>query len=160
MFIPSGTNLDQNHPDIHQFVELSKEVLEKRWQSDQGKRIVDGILNQSWQRKDLEKQIGTLYGQLDLRGIPLPKADLSNRDFSNCDFFHANLSQSRLYSANLSSSHFSEANIQNTCFDWSNLDQSYFDNAKFNTGTSFTGVALQRINFNLAALIHDQAHSQ
>lgn len=160
MFIPAHTNIDQNHPDIHQYVKLSKEALTQRWNSSKGREIIAGILNQGWQRSQLEQQVGALYGQLDLRGVPLSKADLSGRDFSQIDFFAADLSRSRLYNTTLNHSHFSEADLRHTCFDWSTLDQAYFDNAIFDTETSFTGVALQRINFNLAALLHDQAHSQ
>nr|WP_255512216.1 pentapeptide repeat-containing protein [Planktothrix sp. FACHB-1355] len=114
----------------------------------------------NFDRNILDNLVGKFYGHTDLRGIILPKENLSGVDLNKVDLYAANLENAMLKNSNLTDSYLSEANIKGTCFDWSIMDGVFLDNVDFDNRTSFTGVNLSAINFTLAALLQDLALGQ
>jgi hypothetical protein len=76
------------------------------------------------------------------------------------DFYRSNLENARLKNSNLTGSYLSECNIRGTQFDWSNMSDVLIDNVQFNNKTSFIGVKLSNIDFNLSELLQDFALGQ
>lgn len=160
-FIAPSTNInDPNSLEWKHFANLSKEVLRQRWRDPVGQGLLNGLKAGRWSRDALERHIGKFAGQFDLRGIPLPKADLSKLDLSGIDFFYADLSGANLSHSNLSDSYLSESDISGTLFDFAVLDRTLLDNVRFNSATRFLGVNLHAVNFTLATLLYDLALSQ
>jgi hypothetical protein len=160
LFIEPGARIDQHHKEIRRFATASRDDLRKRWKTDRGAELLRKLRETAFKRDVLESSIGRLYENYDLRGIPLSKADLSNADLHNVDFFSADLRETKFVGANLTNTHFSEANIEGADFSFARMNDAFLDNAIYDLRTTFTGVDIRHVNFNLAALLEDQARAQ
>lgn len=159
-FIYPGQDLDQKSQEILTIVNLSKEQLQQRWTTQQGKYILAKWKGEKFARNVLDSLVGKYYGHTDIRGIPLAREDLSKVDLSKVDLYRANLEDAVLKFTNLSDSWLSESNIKGACFDFAIMKDVLIDNVEFNKKTSFIGVNLHTMNFNLAALLQDYATTQ
>lgn len=159
-FIPAGTTVNKDHADLRYFATLSKEDIRQRWKTQAGQEILTKWREAGFDRDALTGLTGSLYDHLDLRGAPLSELDFSNKNLHFIDFFAANLQKVKFSNANLVGVHFSEADIRGATFDWARMDGAFLDNAEFNENTSFLGVNLNAVNFTLAALLFDLAHTQ
>lgn len=159
-FIRPGDRIDEQHPDVRRLATASASDLRRRWTSAKGQEILQGLIDVHFQRHALEQSVGRLYENYDLRGIPLHGHDLSNADLHNVDFYAADLRYCRLVGCNLTNTHFSEADIRGADFSFSRMNDSFLDNARYDLNTTFTGVDIRHVNFNLAALLQDQARTQ
>jgi uncharacterized protein YjbI with pentapeptide repeats len=81
-------------------------------------------------------------------------------DLSKADFYGSILTRADLSGANLSDSWLSESVIVGTKFNWANMEGVLLDNVEFDVSTDFLGVDLNKVNFNLAALLKEQALNQ
>ncbi|MCY6492142.1 pentapeptide repeat-containing protein [Leptolyngbya sp. GGD] len=159
-FIRPNVDLQIGDEDYLVAVKLSAENLKERWQTPEGRIILERWKANAYQRKTLDNLVGKYYGHTDLRGIDLSAQDLSGADLSNVDLFAANLENAILQNSNLMNSYLSEANIKGTCFNWAKMDDVLIDNVKYSNSTSFIGVRLNKIDFNLSELLQDFAYSQ
>ncbi len=160
-FIPSGTDIVQGHEQLKHFALMSKKQLVNRWETDKGQDILQALKEGKWSRESIQAQVGSLYGQLDLRGISLADQSLSNHEhLNNIDFFAANLRRTDFSRSNLTGSFFSEADLRGANFEWSVMDDVLVDNVQFDYVTNFRGVDLHKINFVLATLLEDLAIGQ
>jgi len=160
LFIPSGSRIDASHPEVRRFATASWEDLRRRWESARGVTILQNLMATHFQRETLEQSVGRLYENYDFRGIPLRGADLSRTDLHNIDFYAADLRDAKLVGCNLTNTHFSEADIRGADFSFAQMNDSFLDNAKYDLNTKFVGVDIRYVNFNLAALLQDQARAQ
>lgn len=159
-FIKPGVDLAYGSQDYLVMVRLPKERLQERWETPQGRQIWERWKANAFQRNILESLVGGYYGHLDLRGVNLSGQDLSGVDLSKIDFYRANMENAVLQNANLSNSYLSETNIKSARFDWAKMDDVLIDNVAFNNRTSFIGVKLNKIDFNLSEQLEDFARSQ
>lgn len=158
--IPAGRNLDSDHPDISAYANATPEELRTRWTSENGRAFVTDWASASYDRSFLESNVGRFFGKVDLRGIDLAGKNLARKDLSGCDLFAALLRHTQLVQSNLDSSYFSEADIRGADLSWSSARDAFFDNVIFDQSTKLLGVPLQSVNFNLAALLYDQARTE
>ncbi|WP_434686933.1 pentapeptide repeat-containing protein [Pseudanabaena minima] len=162
-FIASGVNL-QNTPadliELQTIVKLNKKQLTDRWKSQEGQQIFTTWKNNNFDIGVLDSIVGKYYDQYDLRGIDLSNIDLSGKNFQNIDFFGSNLINTNFSRSILDNSWFSECKICGTKFDWAQMNGVLIDNTKFDNKTSFLGINLNSVNFNLAVLLQDLALSQ
>lgn len=147
-------------PDLNYVVNLSKKDLRDRWLTERGREIIQRWESSGYSRDVLDDWVGKFHGHTDLRGIDLSGKDLTGRDLSNIDMYAANLENASLKAADLTDTYLSEANVSGTIFDWAKMQGVFLDNVEFNHTTSFLGVDLNSINFNLAALLQEVAIGQ
>lgn len=159
-FINPNFDLDKGSQELLTVVNLSKEQLRQRWSTPVGQRILTKWKANKFDRKILDNMVGKYYGHTDIRGIPLSREDLSKADLSKVDLFSSNLENTKFKYTNLTDSWLSECNIKGACFDYARMNNVLIDNVEFNNKTSFTGVSLKVIDFNLAALLQDYATNQ
>ncbi|KYC42115.1 hypothetical protein WA1_19145 [Scytonema hofmannii PCC 7110] len=159
-FILPNVNLDKGSQELMTMVNLSKEQLRDRWKTNEGRYILSRWKGNGFDRKILDSLVGKYYDHTDLRGVPLVKENLTKVDLSKVDFYSAILENSKLNFANLSDSWLSESNIRGACFDYAKMPDVLIDNTEFDGKTSFTGVNLKVVDFNLAALLQKHATNQ
>ncbi|TBR61533.1 hypothetical protein B4U84_12290 [Westiellopsis prolifica IICB1] len=159
-FINPGINLDTGDDELLTIVNLTKEQLKSRWFTPTGQHILTRWRANGYKRQILDEMVGRYYGHTDIRGISLVGEDLYRADLSKIDFFSSNLENANLKSTNLTDSWLSESNIKGTCFDYARMNDVLIDKAEFNNKTSFVGVSLKVIDFNLAAMLQDYATNQ
>lgn len=157
-FIKPNTKIEGE--ELHYIVTLPKNDLVTRWNTDKGNKILQKLIESKFNRTELTNSSGQYYDHYDLRGIDLSNKDLTGYDLSMIDFYGSNFKGAKLMKCNLKNSWFSEANIENAIFDYSIMDNVLLDNSKYNNKTSFVGVNINSINFNLAALTYDLALHQ
>jgi Ion channel/Pentapeptide repeats (9 copies) len=160
LFIEPGDRVDAQHPNVRRLATASRDELRHRWTTDKGRNLLRRLCDARFQRDILESSVGRLYENYDLRGIPLRGSDLSNTDLHNVDFFAADLRDTRFVGCNLTNTHFSEADIRGADFSFARMNDAFLDNAIYDLRTTFTGVDIRQVNFNLAALLQDQARTQ
>ncbi len=160
LFIEPGVNLQKGDKDLTTAVNLSKESLQNRWDTQKGKNILSIWKANNFDRSILDELVGKYYDHYDLRGITLINEDLSRVDLSSIDFFGANLENTSFEAADLTDSWLSESNLKGAKFDWAKMEQVLLDTVDFDQRTSFVGVNLNGINFTLAALLRDLALGQ
>jgi uncharacterized protein YjbI with pentapeptide repeats len=151
---------DTANPKYVALVSLSKEALRNRWLEGQGAQIAHILRSNKFARNVIEEYVGKINGQFDLRGLSLRGENLKMVDLSYCDLFSSDLSEANFYGSDFRHSYLSECDINGTQFDWCKMDHALVDSADFNVRTSFQGVDLNQINFNLAALLREAAISQ
>ncbi len=144
----------------NRFATLDRVELRNRWTTPKGQAILAKWKESGFKREVVESLIGKFDGHLDLRGIPLRGEKLSGVNLAEVDFFSADLEDANFSQASLRNSYLSEANIKGTRFDWATMQGVYLDNVEYDTRTSFLGIDLATINFNLAALLRDLAITQ
>lgn len=159
-FIAPNADIVEDSPDLQTIVNLSKERLRKRWQTQEGLRIADTWKANQFDRAILDKNVGTYYGQTDIRGIDISGAEIGSADLSNVDLYGANLEGAKFSETRLDNAWLSESNIKGAQFEWTPMDNVLLDNVEYDKGTSFRGVNLAKINFTLAAMLHDLAIGQ
>ncbi len=159
-FIKPGIDLQVGSQELLTMVNLSKDQLRQRWDTQHGQYIISHWKGRSLDRQSLESLVGKYYGQTDIRGISLHRQDLTKVDLSRVDLYGAILENAVLKYANLSGSWLSESNIKGACFDFANMTGVLIDNVEFNSKTSFSGVNLNAVNFTLAVLLQDFATGQ
>lgn len=160
LFISPGVDVGLNSPLLSQFAHMSRTDIRSRWTSSEGRRILQEWRDSGFDHDRAKELVGTFYGHLDLRGVILRNTDLTKRNLSRVDFFAADFSGAKLTQADLSDSYLSEADICGTSFDWAKMEGALLDNVSYDSRTSFLGVDLQKVNFTLAALLHDLAITQ
>src|SRR5713101_5285302 len=160
LFIEPGDRVDAQHSDVRRLATASRDELRRRWSSDKGRELLRRLCATGFKRDVLEASVGRLYENYDLRGIPLKGRDLSNTDLHNVDFFAADLIEAKFVGCNLTNAHFSEADIEGADFSFARMNDAFLDNASYDLRTTFTGVDIRQVNFNLAALLQDQARTQ
>ncbi|MGF1522394.1 MAG: pentapeptide repeat-containing protein [Leptolyngbyaceae cyanobacterium] len=164
LFIAPGVDLQKEEPSLYDslltVVNFKKEDLRERWRSSEGRRILAQWKGSGFDRGTLDSLVGRYYGQTDLRGIPLINEDLQNAELNHVDFYGSILTGANLSGANLSDSWLSESIILSAKFNWANMSGALLDNVEFNSYTDFLGVNLEKVNFNLAALLKEQAIAQ
>lgn len=158
--VPPGEDVDAQHSSVATHASASKEDLQARWMSPEGVRIVETWAAGNFNRSYLESKIGRFFGKIDLRGVNLSAKNLSNVDLGGCDFYGAVFRKAHLVQSNLDFSYFSEADIRGADLSWSSARDAFFDNVIFDQATKLLGVPLQSVNFNLAALLYDQARTE
>ncbi|MDZ8071154.1 MAG: pentapeptide repeat-containing protein [Nostoc sp. DedQUE08] len=161
-FINAGVNLDTggNQEDLLTMVNLSKQQLRDRWFTPAGQNILIRWKTNGFKRDVLDRMVGKYYEHTDIRGIPLIKEDLTRANLSKVDFYGANLENSNFKNADLTDSWLSETNIKGACFDYAKMKDVLIDHVEFSNKTSFTGVSLRSIDFNLSALLQEYATNQ
>jgi uncharacterized protein YjbI with pentapeptide repeats len=161
LFINTGENLnDIDDKRRERFVTMSREVLRDRWNTLFGKDIYLKWKHSKFNREIIDSMVGKFDNHLDLRGIHLKKESLVSVNLSDTDLFYADLEESDFSYADLTNSYLSEANIRGTRFDWAKMDKVYLDDVQYDNKTSFLGINLSTINFNLAILLRDLALTQ
>lgn len=160
LFIEPGHNLQKDDPELKQIVDLTEEELRQRWNTDKGNTIIARLKKDRFSRTTLDNLIGRYYEHYDVRGIPLVGEDLRGLDLSMLDLFASNLENANLEKADLTKSWLSESNLKGTCLDWAVMKDALVDNVQFDNKTSFVGVNLNEVNFNLAVLLQDLALTQ
>jgi hypothetical protein len=160
LFIEPGDRVDAQHRDVRRLATASRDDLRRRWTSDKGRELLRRLCDARFNRDVLESSLGRLYENYDLRGIPLRGFDLSSADLHNVDFFAADLRDTKFVGCNLTNAHFSEADIKGADFSFARMNDAFLDNAIYDLRTTFTGVDIRQVNFNLAALLQDQARTQ
>lgn len=159
-FITAGVNLTEQCAELPTITNLPKEQLIKRWESQHGKFIIQRWKAQGFKRAILDEMVGQYHGHTDLRGIPLPAERFQEVDLSNIDFFSADLAAAIFENVNLSNSWLSQCNLRKTQFKWSAMEGVLIDDVQFDHQTSFLGVDLKKVNFNLATLLQENALSE
>lgn len=153
LFVQPGCDLT-DPVETRAFYDLSREQIRARWQDAQGREILKTWRDSGFQREALTSLIGKLQGQLDLRGIPLPGADLSVRDLTRMDFFYADLSNAKLQRSDLSHSYLSEADLRGTDLSWIKLDEyTLWDGVRISQGTAILGVQWGKGNWTFAGFV-------
>ncbi len=151
---------DTSNPKYVALVSLTKDAIRQRWLKGDGEELAHILRSNKFRREVIEEYVGKINGQFDLRGLNLRSANLRNVDLSFCDLYSADLSGADLTASNLSHTYLTECNIKGTKFDWCSMDRAFVDNTEYDYQTSFLGVDLNQINFNLAALLREAAISQ
>ncbi len=160
-FIDPDLNVDIGPSDAWRYqANLSKADLRSRWNTPRGRDIQVTWEANAFSRSIIERKVGRFAGRIDLRGIILREKNLSRADLSNVDFFSADLEGAILEQANLEGSFLSESNLCSAKFDWAHMKGVFLDNVDYDNHTSFLGVDLNSVNFNLAALLQDLALGQ
>jgi len=161
LFIKPGVDLQKEdksqYDTLIKIVNFNKQDLRERWRSPEGKQILAQGKGSRFDRSVLNTLVGRYYGHTDLRGITLVGEDLQGTDLSKIDFYGSVLTNANLSCANLSDSWLSESIVLGTKFNWANMEGTLLDNVEFDAGTDFLGVNLENVNFNLAALLKEQA---
>jgi hypothetical protein len=164
LFIKPGFDLRTDNADHRParltIVNLPKDKLRGRWNSPEGQTILGQWKGNNYNRTILNSLVGRFDGQTDLRGIPLSGSDMKKADLSYIDFFSSDFQNADLTRADLTHSYLSESNIKGAKFDSANMSKALIDNATFDQRTSFLGVNLPNVDFNLAPLIKQQAEDQ
>lgn len=164
LFIAPGVDLQKENQSQYNslitVVNFKKQDLRDRWSTAEGKKILAQWKGGRFDRKLLDTLVGRYYGHTDLRGIPLINEDLRGADLSKVDFYGSILTDTNLSNTDLSDSWLSESIIMGTKFNWANMEGTLLDNVEFNLNTNFLGVNLEKVNFNLAALLKEQAVTQ
>ena len=137
------------------FATLDRTEIRSRWNTAKGRAILARWKQAGFERDALESLVGKFDGHIDLRGIPLHGEKLPGANLADADLYSANLEGADLSRSDLRNSYFSEANIKGTRFDWAAMRGVYLDNVEYDTKTSFLGIDLATINFNLAALLRE-----
>ncbi len=159
-FIRPTVDLTVGHQDLAWAATLDRRNIVERWHSESGRSILSKWKSDHFSRQMLDSLIGKYYGQTDLRGINLSNEEIQDVDLSNCDLFASDLKNTDFVRCKLNHSYLSEANIRGTSFDYCQMNDVLIDNAEFNAKTSFIGVDLNRINFNLAWALRNHAINQ
>jgi Ion channel/Pentapeptide repeats (8 copies) len=160
-FIEPGANLvGADNPLRTRFATLERTEIRSRWNTAKGRAILAKWKQAGFGRDAVESLVGKFDGHIDLRGIPLRGEKLSGANLTEADLYSADLEGADLSRSDLRNSYFSEANIKGTRFDWAAMQGVYLDNVEYDTKTSFLGIDLATINFNLAALLRDLAITQ
>lgn len=160
LLVSPGVNVNESHPNVEAIGRASKPFLRQRWHTAKGKRIIETLLQSKFSRESIEGNLGKCYGKFDLRGAPLSEMKLNQLDLSSIDFYAADLKRSNFYGSKLDGSFFSEADIRGARFDFALMEDVFLDRARYDRKTTFTGVDVRKINFNLAVLLQDQVRSQ
>lgn len=174
------TDCEKNH-----FREMDEKTLISRWQTPEGKSILNQIIDINFNQKSnyvYESFIGTVktdWGKkspkFDLRGIDL--SDFSNLkndeifdfDFSNCALHYANFSGAELSGSNFSGSDIlysdfsfsilGDCNFSKSNLTLSNFESSDLDNANFSdawmTSINFKNADLGFVKFNRKTDFHN-----
>jgi hypothetical protein len=158
-FITAGENIVDGD-DLRTIVILSKERLRERWKGEYGRKILSDWKANHFDRDYIASCVGRYYDHIDLRGIPLEGCKIKGQDFSFIDFFAASFVDAEFDKVDLTDSWLSETNIKGAKFRWSTMDNVLLDNVEFDNTTEFSGVNLNKINFNLAVLLQDLAVTQ
>jgi len=103
-FIKPGVDLQKGSQELLTMVNLSKDQLRQRWNTQQGQYIISRWKGNKFDRQILESLVGKYYGQTDIRGITLSREDLCRVDLSQVDLYSSNLENTILQYANLSNS--------------------------------------------------------
>jgi uncharacterized protein YjbI with pentapeptide repeats len=159
-FIYPNVDLQQGNQDFSLAANFSKKQLKDRWKTSAGQNILSRWKASKFDRKVLDSFVGKFYGHTDIRGIDLTGEDLSRADLSQVDLFAATLENTNFKYANLTDSYLSETNIKGACFDGALMKETFLDNVVFDKKTSFLGVNLSVINFNLATMLQESAIAQ
>jgi len=159
-FIPAGTVVNASHPDIKYYITLTPEQLRQRWLEPEGQEIYKVWKEGGFNRDALAAVVGQLYENLDGRGAPLSDEDASGANLSAIDMFAADCQRAKFVGTNLTGSFLSEADIRGADFSWARMNSALLDNANYDGTTKFLGVNLNAVNFNLAALLQEQALTQ
>lgn len=159
-FIAPGEDLGKGTEDYQLTVQLGRAQLRNRWETPEGKNILERWKASGFKRSALDTLVGKYLGHTDLRGIDLSNHCINKQDLSNVDLFCAVLVGTNFEECNLSNSYLSEANIRSASFRFAVMDQVLIDNANFNQKTDFVGVKLGQIDFTLAEQLRDHAYSQ
>lgn len=136
-----------------------KHLLRERWESHEGENLLRTLKESNYDRSKIEL-LGRAHGRFDLRGAPLKNIDFSKRNISLVDFYAADLRGSRFCGADLTNSHLSEADIRGVSFNYARMENTFLDNARYDRKTTFVGVDIRAVNFNLAVLLQEQARDQ
>ena len=165
-FIRPGINLHRGIAEqakaLTAIVNLKHLDVRDRWHTLAGRTIRDQWQASGYQRSKLNELVGGYYGRADLRGIPLSKADLSGANLSYIDFFFSDFSAANLSQSDLTGSWLSEANIKSTQFYGTKMDGVILDNVDFDEKTSFLGVNLVTLHFDITffSLLRQQTIEQ
>ncbi len=159
LFILANVDIKEGD-DLSIIVNLKKNELKSRWETEYGKNILTKWRSSGYKRSVINSLVGSFYGRLDLRGIDLCKVKISNQQLNLIDFYSASFEGAELFDVDLSHSWLSESNIKGTKFKWTQMEGVLLDNVDFNSSTEFAGVDLRNVNFTLAALVQDLAVSQ
>lgn len=159
-FIPAAVRVDSSHSEVNFYATQTAEALKARWNTEEGKRILEAWEGAQFDRKILAGLVGVFYDNLDARGAPLKLAKASGADLSHIDMFSADCRDAEFKGGDLTGSFLSEADIRGADFSWAKMDGAFLDSAKFDEKTKFLGVNLNAVNFNLAALLRERAITQ
>lgn len=159
-FILPNVDLQQSSREFRLAADLTRKQLKDRWKTSTGQNILSRWKASRFDRKVLDDFVGKFYGHTDIRGIDLTGEDLTRADLSKVDLFAATLENTTFRYANLSDSYLSETNIKGACFDGALMKDTYVDNVDYDKKTSFIGVNLSVINFNLATMLQESAFTQ
>jgi uncharacterized protein YjbI with pentapeptide repeats len=157
LFIAAGVNLTEKSAELPTVINIPKRQIRSRWETQQGNNILSRWKANSFKREILDEMVGRFHGHTDLRGIPLAGEKLHGADLSNVDFFHANFEAAEFERVDMTNSWLSHSNLRKTSFRWSKMDGVLIDDVEFDDRTSFHGIDLKTINFNLAALLQESA---
>jgi hypothetical protein len=160
LFIAPGDRIDKHHTEVRRFAIMPRGELIGRWKSDKGEELLRRLRDAGFKRDVIESSVGRLYENFDLRGIPLRGWELSKADLHNIDFYAADLREAKFVGCNLTNTHFSEADIRGADFSFARMNDAFLDSAVYDLKTTFVGVDIRSVNFNLAALLQDQARTQ
>ncbi len=150
LFINPGINIGRNDKDIKTIVNFSKEELKARWENQLGKSILSKWRANNFDRKTLDELVGKYYDHTDIRGISLVSENFADGDLSNIDFYSSNLQNTKFENVDLSKSWLSESDIRGVRFEGCKMEGVLIDNVEYNKNTTFIGIDLNTINFNLA----------
>lgn len=159
-FIPPGIRVDSGHADVKFYANQTRDILRQRWQSPEGQEILTKWRAANFDRDALRTLVGTLYDNLDARGVPIGGVRLAGANLSHIDFYAADCKRAEFTGSNLTGSFLSEADIRGADFSWAKMDGAFLDSAKFDDDTKLLGVNLNEVNFNLAALLRERAITQ
>lgn len=159
-FIPPGENIGAGHPHVRHYAQMPADDLRHRWTAPEGKNLLKELDSRNFDREVLRERLGRLYDHYDLRGAPLAGSAFAGRDLSQIDFYASDLRDADLSRCDLTGTYLSECDISGAKFDWASMDGVLLDNVRYDVRTSFLGVDLNRINFTLAARLHDMAMIQ
>lgn len=159
-FIPANHDIQQKDDPYIYLTTIERQHLVDRWDTPTGQDILHQWSASGYDRAVLDRLVGKLYGQTDIRGIDLHGRSLSGLNLRDVDLFASNLSGADLKRADLTHAHLSESNIRGAKFDWANMEGVLLDNVDYDAATSFLGVDLNKVNFVLAALVQEHALTQ
>jgi Ion channel/Pentapeptide repeats (8 copies) len=159
-FIVPGVNINPGSPELSTIVNLTKNELRDRWNTPAGRTILTRWKTNGFKRDVLDNMVGKFYDHTDLRGIPLINENLAWANLSKIDFYGAILEDSNFKNADFTDSYLSESIIEGACFDYAKMKDVLIDNVRFDYKTTFTGVSLRTIDFNLAAVLQEYAANQ
>ena len=158
-FIPPGHDLTSG-PEYRHFAQMEREDIIGRWSSNDGERIIREIREAGFSRHAIEAQVGCFSGKLDLRGIPLVREVLRQKDLSDCDLFAADLRGADLWNSDLRGSYLSEADLRGADLSWIRVRETLVDNVTIDRGTRLLGIDLSGINTNFALHLISEIRDQ